>query len=127
MMLYKLTKNWQDANRLDSSNGLDAMLGSLNQGPISDKDASKKYDEANVRTERNLAAMDELGKIIKNNLIDFGEHYIARPLNDMGRGIGQGNAADMMKLISPFGWATPGGYNGNTGAYNTVTDKPQHQ
>lgn len=131
MMLYKLTKNWQDANRLDDTNGLDEMLGALKTGTISDVDAKKKFGETDVRVERNLAALDELGKIIKNNLTDFGEKYIARPINDMSRGIGKGNAADInnaMGTLSGMPWLHPGGYNGNTGANeNNTIPKPNNQ
>lgn len=126
MMLYKLTHNWQDANRLDKSNGLDEMLSSLKTGVGTDAEATKKFGETDVRVERNLAAMDELGKVIKNNLTDFGEKYIARPFNDWMRGVGKGNINDIMQ---PFSIKTlPGGYNGNTGANeNNTTPKPANQ
>jgi len=131
MMLYKLTHNWQDANRLDKTNGLDEMLGSLKTGVVSDSDAKRKFGETDKRVETNLAAFDELGKIIKNNLTDFGEHYIARPLNDMGRGIGKGNQADIQNALNMFSGTPmlyPNGYNGNTGANNNnTTPKPENQ
>lgn len=126
MMLYKLTHNWQDANRLDKTNGLDEMLGSLKTGVVSDEDAKKKFGETDARVERNLAAFDELGKIIKNNLTDFGEKYIARPMQDWGRGVGKGNAADILQPFSTMPIA--GGYHGNQGANtNNTIPKPENQ
>lgn len=122
MILQKLTHNWQDAIRLDKSGGIDT--DALNNDVISDSDAKKKFGETDVRVERNLAAMDELGKVIKNNLYDFGEKFIARPMNDAMRGAGQGNTVDWMKFVSPTTWMSPGGHDSNVGKRNTVTSKP---
>lgn len=129
MVLFQLTKNMQDAIRLDGAGNLDTMMKEADSKGISSGQVQSKYDEAMKRTETNLAAMDQLGKIIENKLTDFGEKYIARPLNDMTRGMMQGNGADFIKagtlLTQPY--LTPfiqGGFNSNTGGkQNAVTPK----
>jgi predicted oxidoreductase len=82
------------------------------------------------RTEANQAAMDQLGKIINNGLTDFGEKYIARPWNDMVRGMMQGNGKDwgkagVMMWNPAIGYMMNGGFNSNSGE-NAVTPKAPH-
>ena len=131
MVLFQLTKNMQDAIRLDGAGNLDAMIGSVDSKGISSTDAQKKYNEAMKRTETNQSSMDQLGKIIHNSLTDFGEKFIARPANDMVRGMMQGNAKDWgkgaMLLMNPaLGMGMGNGFNSNTGAKsNAVTPKMQ--
>lgn len=132
MVLFQLTKNMQDAIRLDGAGNLDAMLGSVGNKGISSGQAQTKYNEAMSRTETNQAAMDQIGKIINNSLTDFGEKFIARPINDMTRGMMQGNSKDWgkagMMLYNPaMGMMMNGGFNSNSGAAeNAVTPKAPH-
>lgn len=101
MVLRQLTGgNQQDANRLDNAGSLSAMINALDQKGLSAQDTQSKYDEAMKRTETNLAAMDQLGKIIENKLTDFGERYIYRPFNDMVRG---GMNGDYKSVFNSFG------------------------
>lgn len=105
MVLFQLTKNMQDAIRLDGAGNLDAMLKSSRDMGVTPQEAKSRYDQAMERTATNQAAMDQLGKIISNSLTDFGEKYIARPFNDMIRSGLKGDASGMMlnfmKLTSP--------------------------
>ena len=133
MVLYQLTKNMQDAIRLDKAGNLNAMINGVDNKGVGSAEAQSRYNEAMKRTENNLAALDQLGKIIENKLTDFGEKYIARPFNDMMRGIMQGNTNDIMRagslfitpMATPF---IPQGFNSNTGqgGNNVVTGKPTH-
>ena len=137
MVLRQLTGgNQQDANRLDSAGNLSAMINALDQKGLSATDTQSKYDEAMKRTETNLAAMDQLGKIIENKLTDFGEKYIYRPFNDMIRGGMEGNYSKMFgnaaylttmpttltnqAVKTGWNWAT------GTGKDNKVTPKPSN-
>lgn len=130
MVLYQLTKNMQDAIRLDNAGSLDAMISGVDNKGISSGQAQSKYNEAMNRTEANQAAMDQLGKIINNGLTDFGEKYIARPWNDMVRGMMQGNGKDwgkagVMMWNPAIGYMMNGGFNSNSGE-NAVTPKAPH-
>ena len=44
MVLYRLTKNMQDAIRLDSAGSLDAMIKESNNKGVSSEEAQKRYD-----------------------------------------------------------------------------------
>lgn len=125
MAYYKLTKNMQDAIRLDNSDGGDSIVDSLSQSSSSNEDIKKKFNDSKGRMEKNLAATDELYKVIGNALTDFGEKYVARPFNDFLRGVGQGNSTDIMKMFTMPAFFLSGAYDGNSGKGNAVTGKPK--
>jgi hypothetical protein len=121
MVLYQLTKNMQDAIRLDNAGSLPAMISSIGNKGTSSKNASNIYDTAMKRTETNLAAMDQLGKVIVNGFTDVGEKYIARPINDLVRGMMQKDDGK-----NPYG-QNNGRFDSNTGTKrNAVTPKSRN-
>jgi hypothetical protein len=117
MVLYQLTKNMQDAIRLDNAGSLPAMISSIGNKGTSSKNASNIYDTAMKRTE----TMDQLGKVIVNGFTDVGEKYIARPINDLVRGMMQKDDGK-----NPYG-QNNGRFDSNTGTKrNAVTPKSRN-
>lgn len=74
MVLFQLTKNWQDANRLDQSGNLESMLQTLKQQPISDAQAQKQFGTSRDRSDKLTTEWDKTLKTLGNDVSEIGKH-----------------------------------------------------
>lgn len=75
MVLFQLTKNMQDAIRLDASGNLRTMLGQLDQNTIGDADVKRQSDVTGQRNMQFQTALDVTVNYLKNNLTDLGRAF----------------------------------------------------
>jgi hypothetical protein len=68
MVLFQLTKNMQDAIRLDQSGNLGTMLNQLKQSPISDEEAGVKFGNITNRNDKLTTEWDRSVQWLKNEL-----------------------------------------------------------
>lgn len=74
MVLFQLTKNWQDAIRLDQGGNLETMMQTLKQGPISSEQAQKQFGSTEKRSDKLVTEWDKTLKAIGNDVSEIGKH-----------------------------------------------------
>lgn len=85
MFLHQFTNNWQDAIRLDRKGSLQEMLSALNESPISDKEAQKRFGEAHILAKQNVDGFTTFGAKVQEYMTDFG-HSFMDPINETLKG-----------------------------------------
>lgn len=96
MVLYQLTKNWQDAIRLDSSNNLDEMLNATDAGASSKSDVEDIYSKTKERSREVQLNWDKGKVMVKDAFYEAGLELLnVFQLGREGEGYG---AKDYLKL-----------------------------
>jgi hypothetical protein len=89
MVLFQLTKNWQDAIRLDNSGSLEEMIKATNGMKSSDSDINAKFNSIKTRAEEGITNWDKLKTTITSGIQDAGREMLGT--------VGLGTKADNEK------------------------------